>query len=161
MTKVTKTTAKTTVQAETMTAIALAEPSAVEMVEMLEAKIKELGDLSADKFKTGTNEFQSIKIKECKDISALVKLAGYVIASRDQYILGQESLGLVTVPEFTIKGCTLEEILGDIKLAINILTHKEKSEKLSELKKEFSELITKDERRKSLLKKAGDLGLTL
>ncbi len=148
-------------KAEKVNAVAIVEPTSLEMMEIVEKELLALSNETGDKFKTGNATFQSIKIKDCTDVRSLVKLAGFVIDAQKQYITGQQALGLTSVPEFKMSDCTLEDILMDIKLAINIVTHKDRKAELEDLIKVFGDLVTKDEKRKSAMKKAASLGFDL
>ena len=139
-------------------AIVIAAPNPIEIIKGIDAKLAEIGNVSGDGFRTGNNQIAGICIKECKELAGLVKLAGLVTKEKENYVLGQQILGLETVPEFKINGCTGDEIIHDIQKQVSILTYGEQVKKLNELKKQWQEFITKEDKKQALIEEMSRLG---
>jgi len=152
------TTAKTTT-AKVSTAVAIPVASIAETVAMLEKNLEALGNLSGDSFKTGSNAIEGVIIKECKDISLLTKLVGIVELNRQALVLGQKILNIKTLPAFTASGCTMEEIVEDVKRQIGILTHSETADKIKASIVKLQEIMTKEDRRAAVMAEVAALGL--
>jgi len=141
--------------------VAILSDSPLETIAKLTIQLEKLGNLNGDSFKTGNNEIEGIKIKECQDTTLIAKLVGVVELNYQAYILGQEVLGIKVLPEFTVSGCTKEEIIGDAKRQIGILTHSEKAKKIQGAIAKLQEFITKEDKKAAVMAEIEALGLDL
>jgi hypothetical protein len=139
----------------------LEELNPVEIIAKIDSELKSMKAFSSENWKCGTNNIAGMIIKDSKDLPGLVKLAGLIDQSRDQYVKGQEILGIESIEEFKVSGCCYDDIMSDIKKQVNILTYAEKVKELETLKNEWKEFITKEDRKKALIAKMAKSSLQL
>jgi hypothetical protein len=140
-------------------AVALNVPSVMDGIEVLNTKIESLKHIQESVYKTtGKIGGFNNNIKDEMNIAELIKMGSSVQAREDHYnSYAMKALKLKTFPVFKLDGHTLEEITADITLRIAILENKERLDNLNELKKEYTELMDKEDRKAILAAKLAQL----
>lgn len=138
---------------------AVAVVSVMDGIEVLNSKIDALKHIQESVYKTGGKlaGFNN-NIKDEMSIMELIKMGSSVKAREEHYTeYANKMLKLRTFPVFKLDGYTLEEYTSDITLRIAILENKERLDALNELKKEYTELMDKEDRKAILAAKLANL----
>ena len=128
-------------------------------IELVNQRIADLKHIQESVYKT-TGKIPGFpnKIQDETSISELVKMYS-AIAGRDaSYSAAADDLGLKTVPVFKIEGSTVKEFKHDVQLRIAIIANKETLDELNSIKKEYTELMDKEDRMALLAKKLEKFG---
>lgn len=128
-------------------------------IEAVNKKIAQLKEITESVYKTpGRVTSFSNNIKDETNISELIKMFSSVSGRAKAYDAASEELGLKTVPVFKVDGGTVAEFAHDIKLRIAIIQNKETLDELNAIKKEYTELMDKEDRMALLAKRLSKFG---
>lgn len=130
-----------------------------EGIELVNQRIADLKHITESVYKT-TGKVTGFpnKIQDETNIGELVKMFSSVAGREAAYRAAQEALELKTVPLFRVDGGTVAEFKHDIKLRIAIIANKETLDELNQIKKEYTELMDKEDRMKLLAKRLEKFG---
>lgn len=135
------------------TALALPPVDVFEGIEAVNKAIESLKHITDSVYKTsGLIPGFAKNIKDETSIEELIKMYSSVSGRAKAYaeaaedLLGPDS----TYPAFKLNGATVADFKSDIKLRIDILNHKAKYDELVAIKKEYTELMDKQDRMKLL-----------
>ena len=131
-------------------------PSVSDAIEAINKKISALKHIQESVFKTSgkiTMAGGTKDIKEEKTVIELVKAFSGVIARTKAIEEAYAELGITTFPEVKVDGGTVKEWSDDIKLRISIIEQKDTLEELSKMKKEWEDLMDKEDKKALLVKK--------
>jgi len=132
--------------------------SVVSGIEIVNQKIEALKHIQDKVYRTsGKLDGFSNSIETETNVMELIKMFSSVLARKKAYDESQQILELTTVPEFKINGFSLDDYKQDIQLRIAIIENKERLEELTAIKKEYTELMDKDDRMALLTQKLAKL----
>jgi len=136
--------------------LALPTTSVFEGIELVNKQIEKLKHISDSVYKTnGKVPGFTKNIQDETNISELIKMYSSVAGREVAYnnaaleLLGTEA----TYPVFKLEGATSADYKTDIRLRIDIINHKTRLDELTAIKKEYTELMDKQDRMKLLAKK--------
>lgn len=137
----------------TKKALAVVPQDVFEGINIVNKEIDSLKHITDSVYKTNGNipGFATSIHNESK-IDELIKMYSSVAGREVAYnnaaeeLLGKEA----TYPVFKLNGYTSNDFKADIKLRIDIINHKTKLDELQAIKKEFTELMDKQDRMKLL-----------
>jgi hypothetical protein len=144
-------------------ALVVATPSVSDAISVVDAEIKSLKHIEDSVYKTHgrvkglTGE---IDIKTVTDVDVLVGCLASINTRSKAIEEAYDELGITTYKTVKIDGHTKEEWLSDISLRIQIIQHKDRLDELNTFKKEWVELMDKDDRKAALAKKMAASGLS-
>lgn len=130
--------------------------SVTDVIDAINAKIKALKHIQDSVYKTPGNVQTSAgqkNIKDEKNITELVKAFASIKARATAMEDAYAELGMKEFPVVKVDGGTVEEWKDDIILRIQIIEQKETLDELNTYKKEWEELMDKEDRKELLLKK--------
>ena len=136
--------------------LALPTVTVFEGIEAVNAQIAKLKHISDSVYKTsGRVAGFSNNIQTELNVTELIKMYSSVKGRANAYNdAAEELLGAdASYPVFKLEGNSVEDFKADILLRIDIISHKEKLDELTAIKKEFTELMDKEDRMKLLAKK--------
>lgn len=144
---------------KTEKATTLAIKGVPEGIELVNQRIADLKHITESVYKTtGRVTGFPNKIQDETKIEELVKMFSSVAGRGAAYKAAQEALELKSVPVFRVDGGTVDEFKHDIQLRIAILANKETLDELNQIKKEYTELMDKEDRMKLLAKRLEKFG---
>jgi hypothetical protein len=128
-------------------------------IELVNQRIADLKHITESVYKT-TGRVQGFpnKIQDETSISELIKMYSAVAGRGASYDAAAKDLNLTTVPVFKLEGGTVKEYKHDVQLRIAIIANKETLDELNTIKKEFTELMDKEDRMALLAKKLEKFG---
>ena len=132
---------------EQTTALSTGEMSIPTVLAAIDAKIKTCKDVTSEKFKTSMHLQPFGDLKETKDITILIKAYSLLTSKSNAYDLAVKELGLADVPSFKEDGKSLNDWKEDIKLQIDITTHKDRLDELKKLKEEAQKFMSADDQK--------------
>lgn len=133
-------------------AVALKETNKIpEMLTVLDGKIAELKTITDSVYKTTGNLEGFGDIKAETKIENLIRAFSSVNGRKKAYDEAAAILGLTSHPQFTVSGGTVEDWEQDIKLRIEIITHKDKLDKLNEYKEKMSKFLSEEDQKAMLV----------
>lgn len=142
------------------TGVALADQFSIPTVlSAIEAKIKTFKGIETSKFKT-TMQLSGFGdlTKEVK-VEQLIKAFSSIKGRSNAYLDAAKDLGVATFPEFIVDGGSVEDWSNDIKLRIQIITHKDELDNLKALQKEASAFLSQEDQKAMFFEKlASKLG---
>lgn len=134
--------------------------SVPDALKALNQKLKELKHIQDSVYKTSGNVTTSNGVKDIKNETnkpELVKAFSGIIARAEAIEKAYDKLAITDYPVVKIDGGTVEEWKADILLRIAIIDHKETYDSLNAIKKEWEELMDKDDRKALLIEKMKNL----
>jgi len=148
---------KTTTAKATTATVELATIGAnvPEIMQVLDAKLKTMDDVRESKYKT-SGVLDSVDIKKEKNIEALIRIYGSVMARESIYNESAKELGITTYPSFEISGGSSADWKADIKLRIKVINQKETVDKLVEYKDKMSKFLSEQDQKDMLMKEMSD-----
>jgi len=138
--------------------VALTTTSSVpEILKAIDSKIAEIKLIQDSVYKTnkiiklagGTQ----VNLETEDKIDNLVKAYASISAREEQYTKAQAELGITTAPVCKIDGYTKEDWKSDILLRKSIIEQKDTLDQLSEMRKQWTDLMDKEDRKAILLEK--------
>lgn len=136
--------------------LALPTTSVFEGIEAVNKQIEKLKHISDSVYKTnGKVPGFSTNLQNETNVSELIKMYSSVAGREAAYnsaaleLLGSEA----TYPVFKLEGATSLDYKADIRLRIDIINNKTRLDELTAIKKEYTELMDKQDRMKLLAKK--------
>lgn len=132
-------------------ALVLSNTEVPNVLSLLDKQIANLKKVEDSVYKTtGTLEgFGDIK-QETK-LENLIRAHSSVMNKEKFYNESAKDLGLNTYPQFTISGGTSADWKQDILLRIDIITHKEKLDKLKSYKDKMSKFLSEEDQKAMLM----------
>jgi hypothetical protein len=91
-------------------------------------------------------------IKQETKLENLIRAFSSVKGREKAYDDAAKDLGLTTYPQFSISGGTAADWKQDIVLRIDIITHKDKLDKLNDYKEKMSKFLSAEDQKTMLLK---------
>jgi hypothetical protein len=136
------------------TQLVIADQSVPNILSGLRAQLKELNKVTDSGYRTSGNIGElGVDIKSETGIGKLIKVHATLKTSADNYDASAAELGLDEYPAWSHGGCTLADWTADVKLRINIITHKERKEALENAIKEMEQFLTEEDRKAQVLAK--------
>lgn len=135
------------------TAVAVVGNAGVpEVLSLLDQKINSLKHITDSVYRT-TGQLQGFgDIKSETKIENLIRAFSMVRGKSDAYASAAKELGLTTVPAFSVDGGNVDDWKQDIILRINIISHKEQLDKLTEYKNKMSKFLSEADQKEILMK---------
>ena len=131
----------------TVTTLAVAQVTSVATgIAAVDAKLAQLQHIQDSVYKTSGKLPPFGDIKTETDLSNLIKALSSVQGREEAYHKAAATLELGNYPVFKIEGGTRTEWEADIKLRIQMIQHKSVYDKLVKIKKEYTELMDKEDR---------------
>lgn len=127
-----------------------------EVLSLLEKEIGKLKSVSDSVYKTSGTLDGFGDIKQETKIENLIRAYSSVKGKENAYNDAAKDLGLTTYPVFTVNGGTASDWKQDILLRIDIITHKDKLDKLTEYKEKMSKFLSAEDQKAMLLKEMSD-----
>lgn len=128
-------------------------------IEFVNLKINELKHIQESVYKTnGKVDGFPNNIQTETNVGELIKMYSVVMAKKNFYNEAQKELNISSAPVFKFNGNSVEDYNADITLRIAIIENKERLDELNTLKKEFTELMDKEDRMQLLQLKLQKLG---
>lgn len=127
-----------------------------EVLSLLEKEIGKLKSVSDSVYKTSGSLDGFGDIKQETKIENLIRAYSSVKGRENAYNDAAKDLGLTTYPQFTVNGGTASDWKQDILLRIDIITHKDKLDKLTEYKEKMSKFLSAEDQKAMLLKEMSD-----
>lgn len=141
----------------TTTTNALAKIDEVpEVLSLLDQEIGKLKIISESVYKTSGQLEGFGDIKAETKIENLIRAFSSVKGREKAYEDAAKDLGQVTYPQFNVSGGTAADWKQDILLRIDIITHKDKLDKLNEYKDKMSKFLSAEDQKTMLLKEMSD-----
>ena len=146
---------KTTKKAEL--AVMVAETSVGDAIQVLNDKIASLKHITESVYCTSGKVVMSsgstLDIKTETNKENLIKAYASIKARVSDIEGAYEDLGIVKYPLVKIDGGSIAEWKKDITLRLAVIDHKDEVDNLTSMKKEWEELMDKEDRKALLLKK--------
>ena len=137
--------------------------SVPEALQVLNEQIKSYKHIQDSVYKTkGTlklSDGSTVDLKTETSIDKVVMAYASVKLRATAMQNGYEDLGRQTYPVPKIDGSSLEDWKADCQLRIQIIEQKDKLDELNQMKKEWEELLDKEDRKAILMKKMASKGL--
>lgn len=127
-----------------------------EVLSLLDQEIAKLKTISESVYKTTGNLESFGDIKQETKLENLIRAFSSVKGREKAYEDAAKDLGLSTYPQFSVSGGTAAEWKQDILLRIDVITHKDKLDKLTEYKDKMSKFLSADDQKAMLLKEMTD-----
>ena len=117
----------------------------VARIDLVNQQIEALNFIRTSKFKT-SGKYEGRDIKAVKTIPELIDIHSSIKARVDAYDASAKALGLKKYKTKTFDNATLEDWTEDIKLQIQVIEHDSTLKELETWKKEYEELMDKEDR---------------
>lgn len=140
---------------KTTTAIAKIE-DVPQVLSLLDQEIAKLKTISESIYKTAGVLEGFGDLKQETKIENLIRAFSSVKGREKAYDDAAKHLGLTTYPAFSVSGGNTADWEQDIRLRIDIITHKDKLDKLTEYKDKMSKFLSADDQKAMLLKEMTD-----
>jgi hypothetical protein len=128
-------------------------------IDLVNQRIADLKHIQESVYKTtGKISGFANKIQDETNISELIKMYSSVAGRAASYNAAAKDLELTTVPVFKLEGSTVKEYKHDVQLRIAIIANKETLDELNAIKKEYTELMDKEDRMALLAKRLEKFG---
>lgn len=121
------------------------------VIEKLDEKLDSLKHITETKYRTSGVIEGVTDIKKETSIETLVRGLASIMVRKESYDRAAKELGLTTYPQYQIGGCSLEDWTHDIKFRIDVLTHKETTDKLKEYRDKMSKFLSEQDQKQMLL----------
>lgn len=137
--------------------VAIIAPATVlDGIDLIDQRIAQLKTIQDTPYKT-SKKLKSVngEVDITTETSVDVLITGFstVLAKAAAKEKAYQELGYTTMPVVKIDGSTISDWKEDIKLRIAIIEQKETLDELNEIKKSYTELMDKEDRKKELDKK--------
>lgn len=130
-----------------------------QIISVLDKKLQESKKLAESPYKTN-GQFRTagitIDIKNEKEIPVLVEAAASLIMKKEYVAKAQIALELESMPQFTVGGHAVEDLLEDIKRRISIVNQHLLTEKIAKYRDRLSQFVSEEEKKAMLLKEMQD-----
>ncbi|TXG80308.1 MAG: hypothetical protein E6R13_08250 [Spirochaetes bacterium] len=127
-----------------------------EVLSILDQEIGKLKTISESVYKTTGNLEGFSDIKAETKVENLIRAYSSVKGRENAYYEAAKDLKVATFPVFTVSGGTAADWKQDIMLRIDIITHKDKLDKLNEYKEKMSKFLSAEDQKAMLLKEMTD-----
>lgn len=151
---------KTTKKAEVAV---VATSDVVTNIEIIDRELSQLQKINETVYKTGGNKsFPGFNesINQMRSVEDIIKLVSSVNQREKAYNEAAIELGLGNYPVAKFEGCTAKEWIEDAKLRLQILQYESRYKELQSMKKEWEELMDKEDRKAKLMQKMQKSGIT-
>ncbi len=137
---------------------AVKSTTVIDGINFINTKLAELKTIQESVYKT-TGKLAGFPkpLQEETKIEEIVKMFSSVRAREQSYNQAADELKLREVPLFKLEGSTAEDWKNDCELRIAIIENKERLDELNTLKKEYEELMDKEDRMAILASKMSKL----
>lgn len=128
----------------------------VSMLQKLKEQLKGIETRTGSSYKGKTTlnlESGSVNIETITDATTLANIVGTAIGQEELYNKAQEVLEAKEFPIFRLGGATLEDIIYNCKLRLQIINSADEKKRLEDLIKEGEQFISKDEQKQMWLEK--------
>lgn len=126
------------------------------LLELLEKELKRQKTIEETPWKAGENLSGFGNIRNEKMVTNLIRAASMILGKSEGYDKGIEWLELtgteVPIPVFDIDGFSPEAWKHDLRLKIDIIEQKERTDKLKEFKEKATKFMTEDQQKLILFK---------
>jgi hypothetical protein len=142
---------------EEKSTVALTKANEVpQILSVLDNEIGKLKTIAESVYKTTgiLDGFSDIKAET--KVENLIRAYSSVKGREDAYNNAAKELGLNQYPQFNVNGGTAADWKQDILLRIDIITHKDKLDKLNEYKEKMSKFLSAEDQKAMLLKEMTD-----
>lgn len=139
--------------------LVLASTSVPDAIAVINEKIKALKHIQDSVYVTSgsiTMHGGNCNVKDETSITKLVQAYSSVLYRARAIDEAQAELGITSMPLTKVDGHTVEEWKQDIKLRLDILNQKETLDKLQGYKKQWEELMDKEDRKAILMKEMAE-----
>lgn len=127
-----------------------------EILSVLDEQIGKLKTIAESVYKTAGTLDGFGDIKAETKVENLIRAYSSVKGREDAYNNAAKDLGLNQYPQFNVNGGTAADWKQDILLRIDIITHKDKLDKLNEYKEKMSKFLSAEDQKAMLLKEMTD-----
>lgn len=139
------------------TAVAIAKVEDVpQVLSLLDQEIGKLKVISESVYKTTGNLEGFGDIKAETKVENLIRAFSSVKGREEAYNKAAKELNLSTYPQFSVSGGNAADWKQDILLRIDIITHKDKLDKLTEYKDKMSKFLSAEDQKAMLLNEMAD-----
>ncbi len=148
------------------TAVAVVTPSTdvITNIDKLNNELSSLQKINETPYKTGGSKtFPGFgkPIKDMDNIEDLIKLGSSVSQREKAYNeFAETQLGLTKYATAKFEGHSANDWIEDIKLRLQIVQYKKRYDELTTLKKEWEELMDKEDKKVRLIKKMESVGIS-
>jgi len=133
-----------------------------DMLAKITTELASFEDINESKYKTGNTVLGEFgNIQSVTDTSELIRAYASVSAREKIYNEAVVEMGLTTSPQFQIGGFTAEDWKADILLRYKLVNSEELRKELLSYKKEFEDLLSKEEKQAILMEKMNSFITTL
>lgn len=145
-----------TAKSKTSVALVKGDVEIPGVLNLLEKEMAKLKTISESVYRTSgvLPDFGDIKT-EVKTEN-LIRAFSVVMLKEKAYNEAAKALNLTTFPQFQIGGFTTKDWKEDIMLRIDIITHKDKLDKLTEYKEKATKLMSVEDQKAMLFKEMQD-----
>lgn len=127
------------------------------ILEKLDGALAELKRVEESPYKTSGQLDGFGDIKSETKIDNLIKAFSSVKGRANAYTDASVDLGIKTCPAFNVNGGSVDDWKHDIMLRIEIITYKEKYDKLKSAKEKLAVFLTEEERKIAILSELKDV----
>lgn len=121
------------------------------IINALDEKLKSLSHVTDSNYRTAGKLEGIGDIKTMTSIDELIKAYSVICSKEQAYNAAALDLGLSEFKEFTLFGHTREDWKLDIKLRMDLITHKDTLEKINNYKSKFEKFLSVDDQKTMLL----------
>lgn len=127
-----------------------------QVLSLLDQEIGKLKTISESVYKTTGNLDGFGDIKAETKLENLIRAFSSVKGREKAYDEAARDLGLKTYPQFSVSGGTAADWKQDILLRIDIITHKDKLDKLNEYKDKMSKFLSAEDQKSMLMQEMAE-----
>lgn len=138
------------------TELALVSKDVPNVLELLDKEIAGLKKIADSIYKTTGALTGFGDIKQEMKLENLIRAFSMVKGKENAYNEAAKELGLTTYPQFSIDGGTSADWKQDILLRIEIITHKDKLDKLNAYKEKMSKFLSEEDQKAMLMKEMAE-----
>lgn len=143
-------------------ALVVAVPGVTDAIDRINAEIKQIKHVTESSYSTSgkiTTVNGTIDVKTETKVPELVTAYATVVTRVAAIEAAYDELGISEYQVVKIDGGTRDEWKKDIKLRIQVIQYKDRLDELNSFKKEWEELMDKEDRKAALAKKMQSKGL--
>ena len=137
------------------TAMVLADTRTADVLNILDAKIKSLKEITECSYKTGGNLSGFRDIKSETKVENLIRAFSTVKARDQAYHEAAKDMGLKEYPAFIIDGGDVDSWRHDILLRKSVIEYKETLDALTVYKEKMSRFMSEAEQKQMLMEEMG------
>ena len=138
------------------TELALSNSQVPDVLSLLDKQIAGLKKIADSVYKTTGQLTGFGDIKQELKLENLIRAFSMVKGKENAYNEAAKELGLASYPQFSIDGGTAADWKQDILLRIEIITHKDKLDKLNAYKEKMSKFLSEEDQKAMLMKEMAE-----